>query len=235
MNAPRPRERLWRHGPAALSETELLAIVLCTGRPGSPVLAVAAELVKAFSGRALGDASLQELCQVSGVGPAKAARVAAAVELGRRALTPPAERPAVRSAGEAYTLLAPRLDGCSQELVVSLLLDAKGRLLGEPLVALGGLSAVDLHPREVFRPAIRQGAASVLLAHGHPSGDPEPSAEDLAVTSRLLDVSAIVGIPVLDHIVVGRGRYVSLRATTTLWNPHLSHHSARGGDLSGRT
>lgn len=244
MNAPLPRERLWRHGPGALSEAELLAIVLCTGRPGASVLAVAAELAKSFSGRSLGDASLEELCRIPGVGPAKAARLAAAVELGRRALAPPADRPVVRTAADGYALVASRLDGCSQELVVTLLLDAKGALLGEPTVALGGLSAVDLHPREVFRPAIRQGAASILLAHGHPSGDPDPSAEDLAVTRRLLDVSTIVGIPLLDHLVVGRGRYVSIRATTALWDAPspvrgLSlpsrQPSARGGGLSGRT
>ena len=235
MNALQPRERLWLHGAAALSETELLAIVLSTGRHGAPVLAVAAELIKAFPGASLQDASPAEFCRVPGVGPAKATRLAAAVELGRRAIAPGADRPPVRTAADAFALVAPRLDGSPQEAVVSLHLDTRGRLIGEPLVALGSLASVELHPREVFRPAIRQGAASLLLAHGHPSGDPEPSAEDLAATRRLLDVSTIVGIPVLDHLVVGSGRYVSLRATTALWPPHLYHPSAHGGGLSGRT
>ncbi len=240
MIALRPRERLWRQGAAALSDAELLAIVLNTGRPGAPVLVVAAELLKAFSGRSLGNASPTELCEIPGVGPAKAARLSAAIELGRRAFAPADERPVVRSAQDAYALVAPRLDGCPQESVVALLLDAKGRLLGEPLVALGGLFEVELHPREVFRPAIRQGAASLLLAHGHPSGDPRPSAQDLTATRRLLGVADIVGIPIVDHLIVGNGRYTSLRATSALWDssPDPGHssgqHTARGGGHPGR-
>ncbi|MBU6428828.1 MAG: DNA repair protein RadC [Cyanobacteria bacterium REEB65] len=218
MHARKPRERLWLQGPATLSEVELLAILLSTGRAGAPVLAVAAELAKAFPGQALQTASAQELCSVPGVGPAKATRLAAAVELGRRANVPGVDRPIVRSAADAFAIAAPRLDGNSQEAVVTLLLDAKGRLIGDPLVALGGLTQVDLHPREIFRPAIRHGAATLLLAHGHPSGDPTPSTADLDATALILEAGAIVGIPVVDHLVIGGGRYVSLRATTRLWD-----------------
>ncbi|MBI6545675.1 MAG: DNA repair protein RadC [Cyanobacteria bacterium NC_groundwater_1444_Ag_S-0.65um_54_12] len=213
----KPRERLQRLGARALSETELLAILLSTGRPGSGVLAVAAELIDTFGGVGLAEASIEELCRVSGVGIAKATRLSAALEFGRRLMAMKAQRNPVQTATDAFAIVAPQLSGEREEHVIALLLDAKGGLVATYTIAIGGLAGVALHPREVFREAVRRGAASLLLAHNHPSGDPTPSEADCEATRRLIAAASVMGIPLLDHLVIGQGRYVSLRASTVLW------------------
>lgn len=223
-----PRERLEAQGPAALSDAELLALLLSTGRPGASVLAVAAELVAAYPGRTLPDASIEELCKISGVGRAKASRLAAAWELGRRALGPTVGRPNVRTAADAFRAVAPLIGSMASEHVLALLLDARCGLIASATVAIGGHAGVEVHAREVFREAIRRGASSVILAHNHPSTDLTPSRDDQETTKRLLQVSEIVGIPLVDHLIVGGGRYVSLRATSGLWESQGDLTSAIG-------
>ena len=161
-------------------------------------------------------ASAGELADVPGLGPAKVGRLLAARELVRRV----AERPApvaIGSPEEAFALLGPRLAGLEREHFLVALLNRKHALLAVELVAIGTLDATLVHPREVFREAVRRSAASVLLAHNHPSGDPTPSPEDRALTRQLLAAGETLGIQVLDHLVVGAGRFVSLRETTGLW------------------
>jgi DNA repair protein RadC len=208
-----PRERLLALGAGELSTAQLLAVLLRTGgRPGQTAL----ELARALLAR-LGDlpelaqASPEELQAVPGLGPAGAAVVAAALELGRRAArTSEGPRPLFGSAAAAAAWLIPRMAHLRKEHFVALLLDGKNRLIREVRISEGSLTASVVHPREAFLPAVRASAAGVIFAHNHPSGDPTPSAEDRAVTAQLREAGRLLGIAVLDHLVVGTGRYRSL-------------------------
>ena len=154
---------------------------------------------------------MAELKRVSGVGPARASRIRAALVLGRRSLEVVRERPGpYRGARDVFEYLQPKVAGQEKEMFFALLLDSKNRLLRDEVVSIGTLTASLVHPREVFRPAIRESAASILVAHNHPSGDPSPSAEDLDVTARLRSAGELIGIPVLDHVILGAGTYTSL-------------------------
>lgn len=204
-----PRARLAVVGPGALEDRDLLAIVLGRG-PRSVELAGA--LLAASGGLArLGQASVRRLEQVPGIGPARAAAVVAALELGRRAAAQPLRTgEPLRSAAHVHEHFAPRLAHLEREVFCALLLDGKHRVLREVLISEGSLTATLVHPREVFRPAIEEGAAAIVVVHNHPSGDPTPSAEDRAITRRLREAGELLGIRLLDHLVVGRGAYVSL-------------------------
>lgn len=209
----RPRERLARCGPDALSASELLAIVLRTGSGGQSALALAESLLARFGGlRPLAAATAAELSEVPGMGAAKAAQVQASMELGRRLMASAGEeRPRIRSPRDVYTLLSPSLRDERREHFVVLLLDTRNGVMRHRTVSVGDLSSSIVHPREVFTEAIRHGAASLIVAHNHPSGDPVPSPEDAAVTKRLAEAGQLLGIELLDHIVLGDGRFVSLK------------------------
>lgn len=212
--AERPRERLARHGPDALSTRELLAILLGSGGAGRSALEVASELLERFGGslRRLGREEPGALTAVPGVGPARAAAVAAALALGRRAAAESARTARrVRGPGDVHARLGPLLRDRRQEEFWVLYLDTQNRVLVERCLTVGILNSSLVHPREVFAPALAHAAASLLLAHNHPSGDPEPSPEDLRVTLQLVESGRLLGIPVRDHVVIGDGRYVSLR------------------------
>ncbi len=210
--AERPRERLLRHGPGSLSAAELLAILLRTGRRGENALQLAHRVLQACGGLAgLTRAPAYELARIPGVGLAKAAQIQAALELGRRiAAATPEERPQVRSAHDAYLLLADMAD-LEQETLRVLLLDTRGRVLATPTLYVGNVNTTLVRPAEIFREAVRRNTVSLIVAHNHPSGDPTPSAEDLAITRDLIAAGRLLGIEVLDHLIIGRGRYVSLR------------------------
>jgi DNA repair protein RadC len=206
-----PREKMLLHGETSLSDAECLAAVLGTGRRGLRAEALALELLEAFGGLAgLANAEVREVAEHPGLGTARASAVCAAFGLARRliasALAPGAE---VRSGADAARFVRESSRRDRREAFFALLLDARHRLMSLRVVSVGGLDGAPVHPREVFRPAIREGAAALVLAHNHPSGDPSPSSTDRLVTDRLRQVGALVGIQVLDHVVVGSERYFS--------------------------
>ncbi|MDR7427808.1 MAG: DNA repair protein RadC [Armatimonadota bacterium] len=209
----RPRERLHLVGPQALGTTELLAIVLGTGTRGRGVLPLAEHLLSAFGSlQDLSQARLEEIDRVQGVGPAKAAALVAAFELGRRAHGPaPASRYAIRTPADAARLLLPLMRYLDREHFRTVLLNTRHEVMAIVEVAVGSLDSAPIHPREVFKEAVRRSAAALILAHNHPSGNPEPSGDDLAITERLRAAGRIVGIDVLDHLITGNGSVVSLR------------------------
>lgn len=216
--AERPRERLLLHGPERLAATELLALILGTGASGRPAPAVARQVLGQTDGLAgLGAARPGELRTIPGVGAARAARVVAALHLGARAASAQRDRgAAVRGARDVFERMRPRVAGLAQEVFSVLALDARGSVVEEIEVARGCLTGVEVHPREVFRPLIRAAAASAVAAHNHPSGDPSPSSDDLALTRRLRAVGEVVGIPLVDHVIIGDGQFTSIAETVGL-------------------
>ena len=213
----RPRERLMKLGAEALSDAQLLAIVLATGESssGQSALDLAINLVQLFGGlRALDAASIAELCQTKGIGPAKATTIKAALELGKRLSgEPPERRFKVTAPVDLVNYYQPRLQHLRKEVFKAILLDTKHQMLKDVTVSEGSLSASLVHPREAFLPAIKESAAAVIFLHNHPSGDPTPSTEDKELTHRLAEVGRLVGIGVLDHIIIGTGSpgYMSFR------------------------
>ena len=210
----RPRERLLEHGPETLSDAELLAIILRSGVAGENVLDMARNLLEGFGGidgmlRA-GPAALQ---RAKGLGPAKAAQVSAAIELGTRATgLKHDERPDLRTPERVYQLMGPRLMASRREELYCLALDTRGRLLGgmNPVVS-GGSNFVALRPAEVFREAIVLDAPSVILVHNHPSGDPRPSPQDISTTKAFIAAGKILDLDVQDHVVIGANSWVSMK------------------------
>jgi DNA repair protein RadC len=211
--ADRPRERLRALGARALALRELVALLIGAGSARGSAAAVAERVLARAGGslRRLAAMDLGALEAVSGVGVATAARVLAALELGRRAAAEePTDRPRIQGPGDVYQRLGPRLRDLPQEEFHALLLDTRHRVLREALLTRGTLDASLVAPREVFRLAVVEGAAAVILVHNHPSGDPTPSPDDRAVTRQIADAGRALGIPVLDHVILGDGRFVSL-------------------------
>ena len=209
--AERPRERLLKHGPDALSDAHLLAILLRVGRQDASAVEVAMDILHELHGIAgLVHCGLDELCMIPGVGPAKAAQLKAALELGRRAIAAPLSTGVrITSSADLFKHFHPRVRNLRHEVFTIVLLDAKNTILREATVSEGTLTHSLVHPREVFQLAIRESAAALILLHNHPSGDPTPSQEDRLLTSRLISAGHLLGIRVLDHLVLGDGRYVS--------------------------
>jgi len=213
--ADRPRERLRAVGPGALSDAELLALLLGTGTAREGVLDLAARVLASVGGLGpLARLAASELASLPGLGPAKASEIVAALELGRRACADPgAERPQILSPADAAALLGPRMAHLEHERSVVLLLDRRHRVLREAVVGVGGIAHAPMEPREVFAPALREpGVAAVLVAHNHPSGDPAPSPEDHAVTRRLASAAEMLGLEFVDHVIVAARGWSSLRA-----------------------
>ena len=211
----RPRERLLAEGAASLSNTELLAVLLRTGVKDDSVLRVAEKVLALYKERGLAaitQMSAKELSSIKGVGMAKAATILAAVELGRRlALKAAEERAVVHGPADAASYVMPRFRFERREHFAVLLLNAKNHILALKTISVGTLTSSVVHPREVFHAAIEQSAAAVILVHNHPSGDPAPSGEDLAVTRRMVEAGEIMDIPVLDHVIVGYDKFISLK------------------------
>lgn len=208
-----PREQLLHVGPERLTEEELVALLLGTGSRRCSVDRLARDLLDSVGGLAgLARCLVPEIARVPGVGKAKASRVVAAIELGRRLGAEPWQ-PGVpfRDARQVHDHYAPRLRDERREFFIAAFLDVRHRLIGEEVISCGSLVASIVHPREVFRPAIRRAAAAVVCIHNHPSGDPSPSAEDWAVTERLRRSGETLGIELLDHVVIGGGAFTSLR------------------------
>lgn len=211
--AERPMERLFELGVEALSAAELIAVVIRCGRRGQSAVDVGAALLAEFeSPRKLATATTIELAGMPGIGRVKAAQIQAAIELGRRVLLSYGEsRPGIAKPCDAAQLLMPAMRYLEREEFRALFLDSRNRVIDAFTVSVGTLNSSIVHPREVFRAAIRAGSAAMIVAHNHPSGDPAPSPEDLAITKRLAKVGSLIGIELLDHIIIGDNVYVSLK------------------------
>lgn len=209
----RPRERFLQDGPQSLSNQELLALLLRTGSKEESVLQLSNRLIKAFEGfRLLKEASVEELTEIKGIGEAKAIQILASVELGRRIhKLNDQDRYVIRSPEDGANYCMEEMRFLSQEHFVCLYLNTKNQVLHKRTVFIGSLNASIVHPREVFKEAFRRSAASIICLHNHPSGDPSPSREDIEVTKRLVECGKIMGIEVLDHIIIGEHKYVSLK------------------------
>jgi DNA repair protein RadC len=208
----RPRERLYWHGPQALADAELLALQLGSGTRGRSAVEVAREMLAAYGSLAeLASREAVELARQPGVGPARAARLAAAFELTRRLRArTPGQRVVLSTPAAVHAAFAPLMEDLKREVFRVALLDAHNGLLRDRVVSEGTLSASLVHPREVFKPAILESAAAVILLHNHPSGDPTPSREDIRLTRQLVECARLLDLRVHDHVVIGRGRFVSL-------------------------
>ena len=219
--ADRPRERLEFLGPEALSDTELMALLLGTGGPGRDALALAAALLARHDGLlGLARAGPGEALAMPGLGPAKRAALRASFELARRlAAGRWRAGEAIRGPEDVHRHFHPRLRHASREQFLVVLLDGRHRLIRHETVSEGTLTASLVHPREVFRPALRAAAAALILVHNHPSGDPAPSPEDRQVTARLVQAGEILGVRVLDHVIVAERGYTSLREEGVIGDP----------------
>ena len=210
----RPRERLQKHGAEALSTAELLALLMGRGTRGQPVMLTAQKLLSKFGNlQNIGSASIEELSEIEGIGPAKACQIKAALELSKRMDAPDYKkgRP-VKSPEEAVDSIRSMLKGKKKEHFYLLCLDSRNRVTNVDQISIGNLDSSIVHPREVFKTAISCLAASVIFVHNHPSGDLEPSSEDINLTKRLTEAGELVGIPVLDHIIVCDKDFTSLKS-----------------------
>lgn len=225
-SSDRPRERLMAQGARSLTDAELLAILLGTGQGAGKLSAVGLGqyILQQLSQHQrdplamLRESSVQELMKIPGIGPAKATTILAALELGKRVYqSRPVELTVINDPAIAAAALGPELMWQTQERFAILLLDVRHRLLGTQVISVGTATETVAHPRDIFREVIRQGATRTIVAHNHPSGNIEPSAEDIHLTRQLLAGAQFLGIPLLDHLILGNGEFRSLRQTTGLW------------------
>lgn len=209
----RPREKLLRHGAAALGDNELVAVIVGNGIRGAGALVLANELLRRRGGiHGLARSCADDLLRVGGVGPARAAQIVAALELGRRTLIPgPGVRVQLRSPRDAAAFLLPTYGSRAVEQFGIVLLDSKHRVLRTTIIASGTLNSTIVHPRDVYREAVLGTAASLVAFHNHPSGDPSPSPDDVELTRRLHAAGVLMGVELMDHIVLGDSEYCSLR------------------------
>lgn len=209
----RPRERFIHHGPQSLSNHELIAILLRTGTKDESVLQLANRLLSHFEGlRQLKNATLEEITEIKGIGSAKAIQILAAVEIGRRiANSTFNDRYVIRSPEDGAKYVMNDMRFLPQEHFVCLYLNTKNQVIHKQAVFIGSLNASIVHPREVYREALKRSAASIIAVHNHPSGDPTPSREDIEVTKRLAECGKIIGIDLLDHLIIGDNKFVSLK------------------------
>lgn len=216
-------------GAKSLATAELIAILLGTGQGAGKLSAVGlGQYILQKLGEhqrdplaVLRDISVHELRQIPGIGPAKATTILAAIELGKRVLAvAPSEKTVIDDPAVAAAVLSADLMWQAQERFAIVLLDVKHRLLGTRIISIGTATETLAHPREIFREVIRQGGVRAVVAHNHPSGNVEPSPEDIALTRQLLQGGQILGVPLLDHLILGNGNYASLRQTTTLWQEY---------------
>ena len=211
--AERPRERLKNYGAASLSNVELTAVLLRTGVEGESVLNLATRLLTGFKGLSgMARASFNELCREKGISEAKACQLLAALELGRRLTSlQPEDRPVISSPRDVANLLMGEMGFLEQEHLRVVLLNTRNQVLGISEVYVGNVSGAVIRAAEVLRPAVRENCPSIILVHNHPSGDPTPSADDVRVTEQIVEAGKLLDIDVLDHVVLGRQRFVSLK------------------------
>lgn len=209
----RPRERLLKYGAEALANSELLAIVLRSGTKNQSALSLAHKLLQAPDGlKHLATQTLEEMCEINGIGMAKACQIKASIEIGKRiGAIAPEQRPIIKSPADAAALIMEDMRFLDREHFKTMCLNTKNGVLAIETVSIGSLNSSVVHPREVFKNPIKRSSAAIILIHNHPSGDPTPSSEDVAVTKRLIEGGQILGIEVLDHIIIGDNKYLSLK------------------------
>ena len=209
----RPRERLTRYGASVLSNAELLAILLRTGTKEESAISLAHRILVQEQGlRYLADSNVEQLSAINGIGKAKAAQIKAAIELGKRlaAFEPGADKP-LKCPQDVAALLMEEMRYLKKEHMKLVLLNVKCNLISVEEISVGSLNASIVHPREVFNPAIRKSSASIIMVHNHPSGDPSPSSEDVSITARIAEAGKLIGIELVDHIIIGDGKYISMK------------------------
>lgn len=212
----RPRERLLKYGAENLTDAELLAIIIRTGSRSETAVNLSQRLLLGEKGvnglRFLVEASIEELGKIKGIGMAKAAQIKAAIEIGKRlASLSQSERPVIKCPGDVRNLLMEEMRYLDKEYFKIILLNIKNQVIHVEDVSVGSLNSSIVHPREIFKIAIRRSSAALILVHNHPSGDPTPSGEDVEITRRLVESGKLLGIDVLDHVIIGDGRYTSLK------------------------
>lgn len=209
----RPRERLLTLGPKKLSNQELFAILLGSGTKEESVMVLAQRVLSHFEGlRLMKDATIEELTAIKGIGPAKGVLLLSAIELGKRMSEyKQGDRYVIRSPKDGADYIMEEMRNLNQEHFVALFLNTKNQIVHRQTIFIGSLNASIVHPREIFREAVKRSAASIICAHNHPSGDPSPSQEDIHVTRRLVESGKMIGIEVLDHLVIGDRKFVSLK------------------------
>ncbi|MFZ5642289.1 MAG: RadC family protein [Bacillota bacterium] len=210
----RPRERLMREGAKALSDSELIAIILRTGNSEQSAVELATDVLSCFSGlKNLIQANIEELSAIKGIGPAKAVQLKAAIEIGKRiASVTDSSRPSIKGPEDAALIVMEDMRHLDREHFCALLLNTKHQVMARETISIGTLNSSMVHPRELFKAAIKRSAAAVILVHNHPSGDPTPSSEDRDITDRLKKAGDLIGIDVLDHIIIGDKKFISLKA-----------------------
>lgn len=209
----RPREKMVKYGAESLSTAELLALILRTGSQENTALDLANQLLTTCEGvNCLVEYSIEELQEIKGIGLAKATQLKAVAELSKRLNIARKDLTKINSPSEVAEILIPRIGYAYQEKFIVVLLDIKNQIIGVSEISKGSLNSSIVHPREVFRYAIKKSGASIILAHNHPSGDLTPSVEDIEITKRLFKVGKLVGIEVLDHLIIGKSKYSSLKA-----------------------
>lgn len=214
--AERPQEKMLYGGAGSLSNSELLALIIRTGTGDKSAIRLADEVISYADGFAggLGAAEVRELTAIDGIGEAKACSIVAAVELSKRLIAghQGAVRPRLRDSAQVAELLIEEMMYEKRELFMTINLNSKMQVESKSVISIGNLDSAPVHPREVFGPAIRRGAAAVVVAHNHPSGDPSPSPQDIEVTERLISASKILGIKLIDHVIVGNGCFTSMKS-----------------------
>lgn len=211
----RPQEKLLYAGPGGLSNSELLALIIRTGTEDKSAVRLADEVIS-YANENLGDlgaAEVRELTEIDGIGNAKACSIVAAMELSKRLMSgrQGSRRKKLRDSRQVADLLAEEMMSEKREFFMTLNLNTKMQVESKSVISIGNIDSAPVHPREVFGPAIRRGAAAVVVAHNHPSGDPTPSPQDIEVTKRLISASEILGIRLIDHVIVGNGSFVSMK------------------------
>jgi len=208
----RPRERLIKNGASALSDSELLAIILRTGSKKENVINLSQRILGEYNIKQLSQINLTQLMKIHGIKESKATQISACFEIARRLESfNSVEKPKISSPEDVYRRLFPRMREQKKEMFIELCLDTKNQILKEEIISVGSLNANVVHPREVFKLALTESAAHIIVAHNHPSGDPTPSREDIEITKKLVETGNIMGITVLDHVIIGDGRHFSMK------------------------
>lgn len=205
----RPRERLFHFGSESLSDAELLAIILRSGSKNENVIDLSNKLISKYGLSKLFECELNELCSIKGIGMGKASQIVSVKELSKRIFEPENKRKKILKANDVFDIFKKKFFGENKEYFFIVLIDTKNYVIKTEKISMGILDASIVHPREVFRPAIRNSASRIILVHNHPSGDPTPSEEDLDITNKLINAGNLIGIDVLDHIIIGRDNYWS--------------------------